>query len=344
MERSASNNVWLRLMGIPAVAVMLVFLSNDLSPENVYSKIIKYIIYVALYWEIHRVIFIYVQNRYPYLQDTRKRVYIQIIVFALVILVVSFFLALINPYFPSGGAGSQDTFLMEYQSFVVKSLLLLGLITVIYECIYFFGLYEKSMLEAERLKKENLMSQFELLKNQISPHFLFNSLNVLMTLVPENPDLSVMHIQKLSNVYRYVLSQHEKNVINLTTELQFLKDYIFLYQMRFGENLQIKYNLPDQWDHIQVIPLTLQMLVENALKHNIVSKRKPLTITISTIAGFIMVTNNLQRKTSGVESTNIGLQNIMNRYMLLTSKLVEVHVTKTHFSVMLPLIFDHDNL
>ena len=219
---------------------------------------------------------------------------------------------------------------------------MLGIVTIIYECAYFFGRWEHSLYESERLKKESLVSQLELLKNQISPHFLFNSLNALITLVPEDPKLSVLFIQRLSNVYRHVLNYNEKNVISLEAELKFLDDYIFLNKMRFGENLRIVYHLPVNLEQMKVIPFTLQMLVENAIKHNIVSGKKPLTITISKDGNFIVVKNNLQVKTSGVESTGTGLQNITSRYELLTNKQVEVIADTSDFSVSLPLIYDSE--
>jgi len=206
--------------------------------------------------------------------------------------------------------------------------------------LIFFGRWEHSLYESERLKKESLISQLELLKNQISPHFLFNSLNALITLVPEDPKLSVLFIQRLSNVYRHVLNYNEKNLIDLETELKFLDDYVFLNKMRFGDNLRIVYQLPADLESVKVIPFTLQMLVENAIKHNIVSGKKPLTISISKAGNFIVVKNNLQVKTSGVESMGTGLQNITNRYELLTNKRVEVIAGAAEFSVSLPLIYE----
>jgi LytS/YehU family sensor histidine kinase len=131
-------------------------------------------------------------------------------------------------------------------------------------------------------------------------------------------------------------------VIGLETELKFLDDYIFLNKMRFGENLHIVYQLPGNLEQLKVIPFTLQMLVENAIKHNIVSGKKPLTIIICKTGNSIVVKNNLQIKSSGVESTGTGLQNIINRYELLTNKLVEVVADTANFSVSLPLIYDSD--
>jgi len=337
------NDKWVRRVGIPLIAVLLV-LSSDVSPTQITPRmfvfrIIRNIFYVFCYWESNRIIFIYMRSKYPNLKDTSKRIGMHIVIFIIYILLSAAVFAFININLPKT---NPESFVSEFKDIVIKSVLLLGLVTVIYECAYYFGLYETSLYESERLKKESLISQLELLKNQISPHFLFNSLNALITLVPEDPQLSVLFIQKLSNVYRHVLNFNGKDVISLQTEKNFLDDFIFLHQMRFGDNLIVNYNLPENLEYLHVIPFTLQMLVENAIKHNIVSKRKPLTIDISVTKNHIVVHNNLQKKTSGVESTNTGLANIITRYELLTNKLVDVTVTPEQFSVSLPLIITQE--
>jgi two-component system LytT family sensor kinase len=344
-QKKGLNDTWARIVGIPVIVILLVLISDGPEITGSYKTLIfrvaKYVVYVTIYWECCRFVFLYMRSKFPHLKQTAKRIITQSIIIFLLILFGGLIIAAINYYYP---IDKGEPFLTEYYDILRKSLVLMGIVTIIYECAYFFGRWEHSLYESERLKKENLISQLELLKNQISPHFLFNSLNALITIVPEDPKLSVLFIQRLSNVYRHVLNYNEKNVIDLDTELQFLGDYIFLNQMRFGENLQILYELPVNLDQMKVIPFTLQMLVENAIKHNIISNKKPLTIVICKAGNSIVVKNNLQKKTSGVESTNMGLQNIINRYQLLTSKLVEVIITETSFSVSLPLIYDNDYL
>jgi two-component system LytT family sensor kinase len=344
-EKKGLNDKWARIIGIPVIVILLVLISDGTEMTTSYRilifRVAKYVVYVAIYWEYSRFVFLYMRSKFPYLKQTATRIITQSIVIFLFILFAGFIIAAINYYYP---VDKSEHFLPEYYDILEKSLVLMTIVTIIYESAYFFGRWEHSLYESERLKKENLISQLELLKNQISPHFLFNSLNALITIVPEDPKLAVLFIQRLSNVYRHVLNYNEKNVIELDTELQFLGDYIFLNQMRFGENLQIVYELPVNLDQMKVIPFTLQMLVENAIKHNIISNKKPLTIVICKAGDSIVVKNNLQKKTSGIESTNMGLQNIINRYQLLTSKLVEVIITETNFSVSLPLIYDNDYL
>lgn len=275
LENTFIKDKWLRMIGIPAIIILLVLL-DDVGPDHFTAKMILFkltrnTVFVLGYWELNRMIFTYMRNRYPDLVDTSKRILHHMLVFMIFTLFAGLVFTLINLSLPQN---TRDDFWSEYLEVLKKSALLLGVVTIIYECVYYFGLYERSQLESERLKKEALVSQIELLKNQISPHFLFNSLNALITMVPEDTRLSVLFIQKLSNVYRHVLSYNGKNLIDLQTEKDFLDDYIFLHQIRFNSNLSIHFQLPKRLDQLQVIPFTLQMLVENAIKHNIISNKK----------------------------------------------------------------------
>ncbi|ACU57772.1 signal transduction histidine kinase, LytS [Chitinophaga pinensis DSM 2588] len=345
MDKTIIKDKWIRIIGVPTIVVLLI-LMDDTGPDHISTemllfKLFRNAFFVLCYWESNRMLFTYMRNRYPDLRDTSKRILHHLLLFIVYMLFAGLIFTMINVRLPQN---SHEDFWSEYLEILRKSAVLLGVVTVIYECVYYFGLYEKSQLESERLKKEALISQVELLRSQISPHFLFNSLNALITMVPEDPQLSVLFIQKLSNVYRHVLSYNGRDVIDLQTEKNFLDDYIFLHQIRFHSNLIVKFQLPDKLDHLSLIPFTLQMLVENAIKHNIISTRKPLTIQIAVNKNFIVVSNNLQKKTSGVESTNTGLKNIINRYELLNGKQVDVTVTPTEFRVSLPLIVSNEGL
>lgn len=339
MDKKGLNDQWARVIGVPLLAFIIILFSNDpwkTLPLNMQLiKIIKNIFYVFLYWEGNRLIFIYLRNRYPNHRDTTKKIIVQAVFFIAFVIVAAFIMTIIDANI---AYEEHEPFWSSYLEITEKSALFLGIVTLGYECVYFFGKWEKSLYESERLKKEGVISQLEMLKNQISPHFLFNSLNALITLVPEDPQLSVIFIQKLSNVYRHVLSHNDKDVVDLDVEIGFLRDYIFLFQMRFGDNLIVEYQLPEKVDQLLIVPFTLQMLVENAVKHNVISSRKPLRIVILSDGEKIIVKNTLQKKTSGVESTHIGLENIISRYKLLTNRLVDVVVDNHEFSVSLPLL------
>jgi sensor histidine kinase YesM len=196
----------------------------------------------------------------------------------------------------------------------------------------------KSIEKNEELKRENLLAKYEALKNQVNPHFLFNSLNTLSGLVEQKPELATDFIKKLSDIYRYVLEQNEKELVSINDELKFVEDYIFLSQMRFGKGLVFNSRLTKN-QNFQVAPLCIQMTVENAIKHNIISDDMPLKIEMEIEDGFVIVKNNLQKKKSmNLGKEPLGLANLKNRYAYLSGVAVEVIESDGQFIVKLPLI------
>ena len=196
--------------------------------------------------------------------------------------------------------------------------------------------WRTAAVEAEQLKRANIASQFEALKSQVNPHFLFNSLNVLSTLVYKDQDLAASFIKQLSNVYRYVLDMKDKEVVSLEEEIKALEAYLFLAKIRHGDNLKAEITIPERSN--KIAPLTLQLLVENAIKHNIVSKKKPLAITITQEGDFIVVQNNLQKKVTIEPSSGIGLPNITERYQYLSDQNIEIIESNDFFTVKIPLL------
>jgi two-component system, LytTR family, sensor kinase len=204
--------------------------------------------------------------------------------------------------------------------------------------VYYMERLKKTQLEAEQLKKISIEAQFEALRNQINPHFLFNCFNVLSSLVYKDADTSAKFIEQLSNVYRYLLYNQDKKVVPLKDELEFIQSYLFLLKIRFGENIQVKTQINRDSERFYIAPAVLQMLIENAIKHNVVSKRNPLEITLTSFNGSIEVSNNLQEKQVKEESTQIGLKNIKSRYLFLSDKEVKIEKSASRFSVKIPLL------
>ncbi|MEM7548200.1 MAG: histidine kinase [Bacteroidota bacterium] len=206
--------------------------------------------------------------------------------------------------------------------------------------VFYINQHKNAQLETQELKKKNIEAQFEILKNQINPHFLFNSFNVLSSLVYENPELAGDFIERLSKVYRYILTHKEHKLVDLREEINFLKSYLFLLEVRYDKNLKTEIDLPEKYfDNYQIPPATLQILIENVIKHNIVSEKKKLNIKISNNFGtYLTVTNNLQLKTSKEESTSVGLANIQERFEFLTKDPVIIESNEGEFKVRLPLI------
>lgn len=189
-----------------------------------------------------------------------------------------------------------------------------------------------------RLQKENLQSQFEVLRQQVNPHFLFNSLNVLTSLIKLEPDLAEQFTEHLSKVYRYVLENKDNDLVSLQTELDFLDAYIFLLNIRFMDKIVVVVDISEQKRDYQILPLALQLLIENAIKHNAMSKRNPLKIDIFIDAENVLhVENNLQERESHMASTGVGLRNIAHRYHLLEMPEPEFIKTDTKFIARVPL-------
>jgi two-component system LytT family sensor kinase len=204
--------------------------------------------------------------------------------------------------------------------------------------IFFMNRLKKTQLEAEQLKKQNIEAQFEALRNQINPHFLFNCFNVLSSLVHKDAEASSKFIGQLSNVYRYLLYNQESKIVPLQQEILFIESYMYLLKTRFSDNLIIENRITDQSGVMMVAPASLQMLIENAIKHNVASRKLPLRILLETQEGYIVVSNTLQKKEVEEESTKIGLNNIINRYKLLSDLPVIIERTETIFVVKLPIL------
>ena len=202
---------------------------------------------------------------------------------------------------------------------------------------YSLRVREKRVMRESRLRKEKIESQFEALKSQINPHFLFNSFNTLVAIIEENPDQAVSYVERLSDFYRSILQYREKAVIPIAEEINVVQNYYYLLKERFGKNLNLHIDVQEK--EAFVPPLSLQMLVENAIKHNIVSAQKPLDIYITQgEKGVLSVRNTMQPKRVRPKSTAFGLSSIVARFALLSDKKVIVNQNKKEFSVILPLI------
>ncbi len=204
---------------------------------------------------------------------------------------------------------------------------------------FYVNQYMNKQLEAEELKRINTQVQLQAIKNQINPHFLFNNLNVLSSMVmQENPDANKF-IEEFSRVYRHVLNSQQHELIPLKDELEYVKPYLFLLEKRFPESIYLDTNIPVGFEEYLIVPVSVQMLIENAIKHNVVSRSRPLHIHIAVHgADQLAVSNNLQLKLTIEASTRIGLANIDKRYEIITKRNIEVRQTETDFRVLIPLI------
>lgn len=210
--------------------------------------------------------------------------------------------------------------------------------TVLIVCTFaFFKKWSNSVANGEKLKAEMMTYKFESLQNQLNPHFLFNSFNVLSNLVYEDQKLAVKFVDQLGEIYNYVLDNKENHLVSLKAELTFIDSYYFLLKTRFEEKIELEININVNSD-CQVAPMVLQLLIENAVKHNVITKQSPLKITIENDDRYLHISNPLNPKKVHESSTQTGLKNIQQRYGLLTSLPVLVEKSETFFRVSIPMI------
>ncbi|MDR7128565.1 sensor histidine kinase YesM [Algoriphagus sp. 4150] len=252
----------------------------------------------------------------------------------------AFIVSYILVFLYSWARGNIDLTDIPYSSLFQYSLMPMG-IALIFMALFttrsWLLEWRKSALEAEILRNEKLASQYQSLKDQLNPHFLFNSLNVLSGLVYESADRSAAFIQKLSRIYRYVLEAQKEELIEVEKEADFAVNFLALQKIRFEGSLKFLMEIDDKKGFIP--PLSLQLLLENAIKHNIVSEEKPLFIHIYRKENMLWISNTFQPKSSQTEpSTSVGLSNIKMRYQLISSQTIEVIKTEKEFLVKLPIL------
>ena len=335
------NDFWFRLIGTPLVGFLIPPIFFNKNIENTYDfwqKVLVSTFYTTIYWAICRYFFIKGNHKFHKIEDNTKRItWILTLCFTFIFTFCNVVHMCIEPFLGISEMQMPSSLQINSASFV-SFIAIAGM----YESMRYARLWKSTLVEKERLEKENLASQLEGLRNQVNPHFLFNSLNTLIQIIPENPDTAVRFVRHLSKVYRYILEMKDSKTTALSNELEFLNAYIFLLKERFGENLKIKTAeniLEDGQCDAQIVPLAMQIVLENAIKHNIISTEKPLNIEIFIENGTkLIVRNNLQRKNQVQEGTGTGLQNINNRYALVSGKQIDVIVTPQYFTVVMPLL------
>ena len=203
---------------------------------------------------------------------------------------------------------------------------------------YFLDRWKDSIVRAERLEREKSQVQFDNLKNQLNPHFLFNALTSLNSLIFSDQKLASDFLQQLSKVYRYLLQHKDSNFVDFKTELDFIQYYVSLLEIRFHGAVKINFDISKDALTRSVVPVTLQILIENALKHNVVDKDKPLSIDVLTVGDYLVISNNLQLRKAVNNSNKVGLENLRSLYGFLTDRPLLVEQTEKRFSVKVPLV------
>ena len=332
-----------RLIGvliIPPVAIIINYfvfgavyfdsLSNFLVPTLVSATVVL-IIYILC-----SMIATILLNRFPKYSQTFKRIGLELLCFVAIMAAAVTVLYYGYEYI---GIQGMPVKLENYPWVLIVGASCNLLATSFNEGAAFYEKWREMVDEADQLKRENLQSQLEGLKGQVNPHFLFNSLNSLSSLISDDSEKAEKFLDEMSKVYRYLLRTNEDGLTSLESEMQFINSYFHLLKTRYGDGLEMEIRINEKYNGYQLPPLTLQMLVENAVKHNMILKDSPLQILIMTTnSGKLVVTNNLQRKDRMVASNKIGLTNIVKKYRLMKKEEISVRDDGKEFAVVVPLI------
>ena len=291
-------------------------------------------------WAFHYGFNEWLNRHLPFEQGVQKRVAVQllggwVLVKMILLIVGSFVLNYLLPEVFRSTSPLNRLNIIALGAGAFLANIVLGLAFI---ASHFFNQWQANVFRAAQLEKEKVQVQLDTLKNQISPHFLFNSLSSLDSLIDDNPVLARQFLQQLSKVFRYVLQHKEKAMVPLETELAFIKNYISLLHTRFDGTFMVQCTVDDDMLDWQIVPVTIQILIENAIKHNTISEARPLTVTISTNDGYLDVSNPVQRKRQVETANGQGLENLKLLYSYLDSRPIEIAEEEGVFRVRVPLL------
>lgn len=336
MRNKPIRFVYMLLLGT-GIGFFLDFLVPNSHPDN--HKIFHFITSIAitiLVWEGNLRIDTLMNKYFPWIKSPGKRI--------LVHLPVSVSFTAVTIFF---SMSLFDTFVCEIPhtnkgTLVLVSIILGILVTFMVLSVeigsQFFLHWKKSLVEVEKYKTESVQGQLQNLKSQVNPHFLFNNLSVLSSLVYKDQDKAVDFIDQLSRVYRYLLDTRNSELITLNDEIAFIHSYTYLLKIRFDVNIHFYINVSETKMNMLLPPMTIQILIENSIKHNEISGEQPLYITITEKDDELEVKNNFQPRTNTEKSSKTGLQNIRDRYKFYTNRQVVVTSDNKFFTVRIPLL------
>lgn len=276
----------------------------------------------------------YLNRNYSWNSKIIPRIIIQIISTVFIASIVSVAITLFSNFLGPYESDLQKVVINNMLIFSVSNLILMA----VFEAWLYFRESNSARQKAEMLEKELSQIRFEILKSQINPHFMFNSLNVLSGLIEKDVSGAQHFIDEFSRIYRYVLETIEKQVVTLEEELNFVRSYSYLQQIRYGDSLDLTVKIPAEHLKMLLPPLSLQTVLENSIKHNIISKTNPLKVEISSEAQWLIVINNLQPKISLGRSTGLGQKNLIKRYEMISNNIPGFIVESNNYIVKLPLL------
>ena len=324
---------------IPAFFYLNFYLTGDNKPmHNIMTGVLYAFIVSVSIFTVNIKIFNWLRRKFPWGKKPVQRISSEILLTnfnaGIIVTIFALIFSLTFNHF-----GNQKLIIVLFKNLIVAIIINTFAVSIL-EGYYYFKQWKISLIQTEQLKRENIQSQFEALKNQIDPHFLFNSINTVYSLIDTHPDKAKEFITKFSKTYRHVLDVKEKVVVSLKDELEFLNSYIFLQKIRHEGNLEITIDIDARKLNHYIPPLSLQMLVENAIKHNIISAKKPLKIQIFNNSNSLIVKNKLQSKNFINESTKIGLNNLSERYKHISEIAPAFYVKDNEYVAEIPLLND----
>jgi hypothetical protein len=279
------------------------------------------------------------RSRFPDDNETIIRITICICIFLLLSAVI---IALILIGYEATGFLNYKFSEADYSHCYIAAIVMNLFLIFLNEGVAQFERYKATLMQTEQLKKEYLQSQLLGLKSQMNPHFLFNSLNTLSSLIHEDSERAEDFLDHMSKVYRYLLRNNEEQLVKLSTEVDLIKSYYFLLKKRHCDALNIKLDIPEEYLNAEIPPLTLQMLVENTISQNSLTKEEPISINITAVDGKIHLTHNVQPKLYGGNESEEALENIANKFRLLTQKEIEIIELPEKREVLLPLVLQKE--
>jgi two-component system LytT family sensor kinase len=331
---------WLSMPFISFALTYILYKDRVWEDWRVWAVAVPIIYLIGIFsWYGHELYDHFLRSKYPGLQQTSKRVGFKLAVNLLVMTPSVVLIFYTFQFFHLLGYRIQPG---DLKYGVLVGLIVNLIFETLWELIYIIDQYKATVAEKEMLERLQLQQDFDALKQKVNPHFLFNCFNTLSSLISENKDQAEKFLDELSKVYRYLLRSNEDGMSTVENELNFIGSYFKLLQTRFDSGVYLKVEVEKQYFRYLLPSLSLQLLVENAVKHNTISKSRPLSIEIFSTAGNkLVVNNNLQRKQSHAASHNIGLQNIRDKYQLINQPGFQVIEDEKNYTVVLPLIWNN---
>lgn len=333
--KTLTKNILLKLIGFPFLTFLLyVFDCSD--PIYYFYQLLSFFVLSIILWEGNRWITIILNKHVKWQENVTVRIIIQIVINLVFTTWATYFYSkwlyftIYNEVYPIE---------ILFKQYLFITIIISLLYNAIYSSEYFFNKWKNTVIEAEELKRQNLIAEYESLKDLINPHFLFNSLNTLIGLINDDKKVAIQYGEHFAKVYRYLLDNRDIQLLPLKEEINIIEKLTFLFQKRYGNSFKATINVKPELMALLIAPLTLQMLIENAIKHNIISKANPLNIEIfNEDDNYIVVKNNIQKKNKNKKTTKIGLETIKKRYQFITKSEVIIIEGQEEFIVKIPLV------